>query len=92
MRGRRAKVATGLRDVVHVGQKIEEDGENRIERKQLHALDPVALSIAADLLDDEDGSYDGYDLRHCKLQVHGMSEQVGREDEHGRDKESYLEA
>src|ERR1044071_6201950 len=37
---------------VHVGEEVEEHGEHGVDREQLEPLDPVALAVAADLLDD----------------------------------------
>ena len=48
---------------VRFGQIEEEHAKNEIEREQLHAFDPVRLSISADLEKDVNGSHDREDLR-----------------------------
>src|SRR5215210_3419989 len=67
---------------MHVGEEIEEHGEHGVDREELEPLDPVALAVAADLLDDDDLGHDRDHLRYGELKVHRTAEEVGGEDEH----------
>ncbi|MGH8016853.1 MAG: hypothetical protein ACREIA_00965 [Opitutaceae bacterium] len=50
-------------------QVEKEQPDDRVEREQLHALEPVALAVARDLGGDIDGEADRGDLRQRELEV-----------------------
>src|SRR3954451_20752465 len=60
---------------VWLGQVEGKDPENKIEREQLHAFDPVRFAVAADLEDDVNGGDDGENFRQRKFKVHRPSEE-----------------
>ena len=50
MRRRSRAVNRFARRVVRVGQKVKQNSENRVNRKQLHAIHPIAFAVRTDLL------------------------------------------
>jgi hypothetical protein len=72
-------------------QEVEEDGEDDIDGEELDAFQPVSLSVAADLGDDDDGNNDRDDFGDREFEVHWVAKKVRDKDENWRDKEGDLQ-
>ena len=68
-----------------LGQEEEKKGDDQVDGEKLRAFDPVAFSIAADQDHDGDGQGHRGNFRQGKLEGHGSAEEMGGEDEQGRD-------